>query len=94
MGETNGMERDVEFLYFSWNRQNTDTSRLVIHILYIMYNVIPRATARDIIQCVTLKILLTNQNQIVKYIQISQRKAGKRKQRHKKQREGLESKKH
>lgn len=59
-----------------------------------MYNVIPRATARDIIQCVTLKILLTNQNRIVKYIQISQRKARKREQRDKKQREGMESKKH
>lgn len=58
-----------------------------------MYNVIPGATAKDIIQCVTLKTLLTNQNQIVKYIQISQRKAGKRKQRNKKQREETESKK-
>ena len=39
-----------------------------------MYKIIPGAIDKDIMQCVTLKTLLTNQNQIVKCIQVSQRK--------------------
>lgn len=56
-----------------------------------MYNVIPEGIDKDIVQCVTLKIILANQNQIVQYIQVSQRK--EKENRNKKMKEETESNK-
>lgn len=48
------------------------------------YNVISRVATKSTVQWDALKILLINQNQIVKNIQVFHRKTGKTKQRNKK----------